>query len=170
MANEAKIPPIIYAYVGGAALFGFVVYKGMQKLGLIESAESKKDKQNAAAFDKMTSRWITDEYLKTVAVAYKKKYNKTPTIKDLTPTPDTTISKARVRLYDAKGFFNDDEEKLYGVFRDLRNGVDIYRLNAGFKKQYEGRNILDFINSFTGDDDRAKLYILLRDLKDFQKS
>jgi hypothetical protein len=158
--------------LGGIVLAGggvWIIYKAAQKLGLAESKESKQERISAGQFDKTLSRWITDDFIKSVGADYLKRFKTKANIKNLSSlTPAQTKDFAK-RIYDAKGTFNDNEEKLYSVFRELNNGIEVYQVNKQFKTLYDNRNIADYINGFTNNADRSKLYIFTREKKDYKK-
>jgi hypothetical protein len=59
-------------------------------------------------------------------------------------------------VWDSKGIVNDNEEKLYGVFRALKYKSQISFLADVFKQQYS-RDLYQFIRSFLNDSEMSTL-------------
>src|SRR4051812_32746044 len=105
--------------IGGiaAGLYFGVFDPILKKLGIKESADSKKSKQlgNTNAFD--------PNYWKQGGAGTKL----------ITVSGASAYAKV---LYDAHGFFNDDEDKVRGVFRQLRTKSQVSFLSDIFYKTY----------------------------------
>ena len=78
-----------------------------------------------------------------------------------------TTSSARAlakNLYDASGVFNDNEEAVYGVFRQLNYKTQVSWLSYIFYKQY-GEDMLQYLKSFMNNDELATLKQITDKLK-----
>lgn len=151
--------------VGGTMLF--VTYKILQGLQLIDTAEDKREAAAAKNWNDLMKRWTYPTYGDIVLAAAKQQNPKVKSWWDLSSikTGNEAFALAK-RIWDAKGFFNDDEEKLNGVFRDMQNGMDIWLVNKAFKYDHDNRNIYDFITGFTDDEDQSELYKIVKQFKD----
>lgn len=58
------------------------------------------------------------------------------------------------RIYNAAGTFNDNEEAVYGVFRQLTYKTQLSWLSYMFYKQY-GEDLLQYISNFMNADELA---------------
>jgi len=56
------------------------------------------------------------------------------------------------RIWNAKGFFNDDEEAIFGVFRALPSKIHVSAVSYYFT-QIKGRSLPDFLNGFMDSDE-----------------
>lgn len=148
-----------------AAAFG--TFKLFQYLDLIKDG----DDRNSAKYEALMKRWTEPTYGDIVLAAYQKAGGKVPKKWWSIPTITTgdQATKIAVRIWDAKGFFNDDEEKLYSVFREFEYGLDVWKVNKAFKAKYDNRNIYDFIQDFTSEEERAEMFDIIKDLKDAPK-
>jgi hypothetical protein len=102
----------------------FVIVKPItNKLGLTKSAEDRaNDAQNEKAVQ--SNGWTPNFY---------KEYNKTNKV--CLKNAESITAMAR-RIYNAWGNFNDDEEAIFAVFRDLRSLVQLSQLCEQYKIKY----------------------------------
>ena len=78
----------------------------------------------------------------------------------------TDIKQSIKALYDAKGFFNDDEEKIYNIVRAIPNITIMSIIANGFSKFNIGISMQTFFSDFLGEKEMSKLYKII-DLKNF---
>ena len=77
----------------------------------------------------------------------------------------TTSARALAKqLYDASGIFNDNEEAVYGVFRQLTYKTQVSWLSYIFYKQY-GEDMLQYLKSFMSNDELSTLKQITDKLK-----
>ena len=77
----------------------------------------------------------------------------------------TTSARALAKqLYDASGIFNDNEEAVYGVFRQLSYKTQVSWLSYIFYKQY-GEDMLQYLKSFMSNDELSTLKQITDKLK-----
>ena len=150
---------------------GGILYLGYQALQALDLVEDKSDK-DSAKYEALMKKFIEPTYGDTVLAAWKKLGGKDGG-KQWWAIPSIKLgndAKALAqRIWDAKGFFNDDEEKLNSVFRELQYGLDIWKVNKAFKAFHDNRNIFDYIQDFTNEEERATLYDIIKDFKDAPK-
>jgi hypothetical protein len=120
--------------LGIAVLILFIVYKLLQKIGLISDGSS----EAAAEFG---GKW------------YFSPQNK---IGDKLTGYKFAIQEAR-KLHDAKGIFNDNEEAIYGVFRRLGYQSELVGISYWFAKTYNA-DLFEYLNGFLSDKDLIKIY------------
>ncbi len=67
------------------------------------------------------------------------------------------------KLYDAKGFFNDDENSVYSVFQSIPYKSYICQLTIAFESLYDKNliNYLDFLNN----DEKSKIFDYINKMK-----
>jgi hypothetical protein len=78
-------------------------------------------------------------------------------------TTDSARDMAK-RLYNSSGLFNDNEEAVYGVFRQLTYRTQVSWLSYIFYKTY-GEDLLQHLKSFMNSDELATLKQITDKLK-----
>lgn len=83
-----------------------------------------------------------------------------PNAKKLSNSEIQDLSK---KLYDAKGFFNDDENAVYSVFQSIPYKSYICQLTVAFESLYNKNliNYLDFLNA----DEKSKIFDYIGKMK-----
>lgn len=108
--NETDYTPVLLVGTFALAYFG-VLRPITNALGLTKSADAQQiDSENKAA--SVTSKWDPNYYKRTTGTRF-------------TDASATNLAK---RIYNAWGIFNDDEEEIYGVFRQLTNLIELSQL------------------------------------------
>jgi len=135
MKNSSIDPNVVIKY--GVTLAGlYIVYKLAQKVGLLPSQESKAETQNLQALQSATV-WDYNKFLfslpggallltQTGAAAY---------VDD---------------LWNATGWYNDDEEKIYGVFRAMKTQSQIAALAKRFN-QLKNKDLYGYLRDYLND-------------------
>ena len=138
--------------VGGiaAGLYFGVFDPILKALGVKDSAEDKKAKDlgNAEAFN--PSYWRTGG------------------AGTLVITDAGARAYAKV-IYDSHGFFNDDEDKVRGVFRQLRTKSQVSYLADKFYQIYN-KGLFDYLKTFLGSSDLSAISDIVRNLPNFKVS
>jgi len=70
-------------------------------------------------------------------------------------------------IYDSKGTFNDDEAKLYGVFRALKTKSQVSYLAMKFQERYS-KGLYEYIKNFLNDGELVTLKNILDPLPNFK--
>lgn len=70
-------------------------------------------------------------------------------------------------IYDAHGFFNDDEDKVRGVFRQMRTKSQVSFLADKFYKIYN-KGLFDYLKTFLGSSDLAAIADIVERLPNFK--
>jgi hypothetical protein len=122
---------IIKATVSLAAIF--LVYKIAQKLGLIPSKDDKKEEANLLALEG-SSYWNYNDFLQKA------------------PPGHALLTQAGAAAYvedlwNATGIFDDDEEKIYGVFRAMRTQSQIAALAKRFN-QLKTKDLYGYLKDY----------------------
>tara|TARA_R110002096_G_scaffold427999_1_gene639140 strand:- start:2877 stop:3317 length:441 start_codon:yes stop_codon:yes gene_type:complete len=63
----------------------------------------------------------------------------------LTYAPSQYSTYAQI-LDSSRGYFNDDEDSIYNVFRSMKNDLDVLQLEKSYRADF-GATITDFLNS-----------------------
>jgi hypothetical protein len=105
----------------GVTLAGlFIVYKILQKVGVLPSTESRREEENLIALES-ANYWNYNDFLKTY------------------PAGTRLLTQAGAAafvedLWNATGWFNDDEQKIYGVFRAMKTQSQVAALAKRFNE------------------------------------
>lgn len=120
----------------------FLIYKAFTKFGILKSSdEIKGDKiSNLSAFSPLYYKKSGGTLLKHAAA---KQYAE--------------------QLYEAKGFLHDSDEQAISVFRNLKSKSQVSQIADVFNLLYK-KDLATYLN-FMDDDNRAKVYDLVKRLK-----
>lgn len=150
MAKKIDVNIILpYVLVGGAIFAG---YKLLQKLGLIKTA-SEAAASNAASV-LQTANFFAQDYYKTGGAG----------TLILTNAAADFLAKS---VYDSKGYFNDDEDKLFGVFKSLKTKSQVSYLADIFYQKYR-RDMITYIRSFLNDNEMLTLKNIVDKLPNYK--
>ena len=138
MKKLNSINPNIILALGGIAILYFGGRKILQALNIVSDKEDK----TALNLGK-ENYWNYTEFLEkapkdTIILSSEKGYQYANDI------------------YNSYGWINDDEEKLYGVFRNLKTKSQISSLCYWFNKKYN-KDLYSFISSFLSSGELVKL-------------
>jgi hypothetical protein len=152
-------------YVGG----GFLAYKAIKNLaetfGLVKTEQ---EQQVDTATDQASGSTVqTPEkpnpflafnptYAKALVEAYRKKYGNTWNNKAQLKIASKDYLKLAKLLNDSKGFFNDDEDKLYSVFRLIQTQFQLSSLSIIFNFYYK-KDLLEYLKSFLSAEEIAPI-------------
>jgi len=131
---------------------GFVGYKFLQKIGLVKTNKEVTDENNVNnlivnnAFDRTFWKQGGPGTLILTAIS-----------------ADYLVKS----VYDSKGWFNDDEDKLYGVFKGLKTKSQVSYLSDIFWNKYK-KDMISFIMGFLSNSDLVKLYNIIDKLPNFK--
>jgi hypothetical protein len=118
----------------GISLAGlFIVYKILQKVGVLPTAESNQAAQNLQALES-SNYWNYNDFLAKA------------------PGGHALLTQAGAAAYvedlwDATGYFNDDEEKIFGVFRAMRTQSQIAALAKRFN-QLKNKDLYGYLKDY----------------------
>jgi hypothetical protein len=129
--NEIDPNVLIKAGVTLAGLF--ILYKIAQKLGIIPNADDKKEEAALLALQS-SNYWNYNDFLQKA------------------PPGHALLTQAGAAAYvedlwDATGTFNDDEEKIYGVFRAMRTQSQIAALAKRFN-QLKTKDLYGYLKDY----------------------
>lgn len=116
--NTSPIIPLV-----GAGILALGGYKLFQKLGLLKTKEDRETEKNIESAEKVPD---SANFFSPTA-----KIPKGSLL--LTAAGAAALAK---KLMKARGFFNDDEEAIYGIFRSLKTRSQITSLAFAFQKLY----------------------------------
>jgi hypothetical protein len=129
--NSIDPNTLIKAGVSIAGLF--IVYKILQKVGVLPTAESNQAAQNLQQLES-SNYWNYNDFLAKA------------------PGGHALLTQAGAAAYvedlwDATGYFNDDEEKIFGVFRAMRTQSQIAALAKRFN-QLKNKDLYGYLKDY----------------------
>lgn len=123
----------------GVTLAGlFIVYRLLQKTGLLPSRESNLEQQNLQALES-SNYWNYNDFLAKA------------------PGGHALLTQAGAAafvedLWDATGYFNDDEQKIYGVFRAMKTQSQIAALAKRFN-QLKAQDLYSYLKNYLNEEE-----------------
>lgn len=135
------------AIKAGVTLAGlFIVYKIMQKIGVVPTAASTQAAQNLQQLES-ASYWDYNKFLSTL------------------PAGAALLTMAGAAAYvddlwDATGTFNDDEEKIYGVFRAMKTQSQVAALAKRFN-QLKNKDLFGYLNDYLNETELLKVKAII---------
>jgi hypothetical protein len=128
--------------VGGVIFLFIFGKKILEKIGLVDSKNDKNLESN------LSNKYLTPEPF----LEYRKKTGfKVPTYVE-----DSLINGFVQRLYNSKGFFNDDEDNVYSIFRSAQSKLQVSCF-AYYFNQIKKRNLIEYLSSFLNSDEIARI-------------
>lgn len=139
-SNQVDPNTIIKAGVTLAGLF--IVYKIMQKVGIVPTAAANAAVQNLQQLE-AANYWDYNNFFKTA------------------PPGHALLTMAGAAAYvedlwDATGYLNDDEEKIYGVFRAMRTKSQVAALAKRFN-QLKNKDLYGYLNDALNESELLKV-------------
>jgi hypothetical protein len=140
MKNQIDPNTIIKAGVTLAGLF--IVYRIMQKVGIVPSAASNAAQQNLQQLE-AANYWDYNNFFKSA------------------PAGHALLTMAGAAAYvddlwDATGYLNDDEEKIYGVFRAMRTKSQVAALAKRFN-QLKNKDLYNYLSDALNESELLKV-------------
>lgn len=131
--KKSNIDPNVLIKAGISLAGLFIVYKLLQKTGLLPTAESNQAAQNLQALES-SNYWNYNDFLQKA------------------PGGHALLTQAGAAAYvedlwDATGTFNDDEEAIYGVFRAMRTQSQIAALAKRFN-QLKNKDLYGYLKDY----------------------
>lgn len=151
MAKEDSSRYLLYG--GGLILLYIAGNKLFQKLGIV------KDKEALEA-DAANAQLESENYFDP---AYYEERKKLYTVLSLS---DGGVAYAK-KIYNAKGYFNDDEDTVYGVFRSLQSKTQVSLVAKAFFGLY-GKDLKNYLqppNGFLNQDEWNQVVSICSKLK-----
>lgn len=131
----------------GVGLYFVVIKPILETLNVVDTATEKKERKLIEKFD--TSEFWSPNYWKKLSTTGKVKLTKKQTALDLAK-----------RIYESKKFFNDDENKLYSVFRLINYQTQVSWVAFNFDLLYQS-DMWNYIKSFTNREEQAEIIKLI---------
>jgi hypothetical protein len=148
--NIPKINPNVIIITTASVVGLFVVYKVLERLGIIQSSEEIKEakelKKNLTNLES-SNYWDFNKFLSTV------------------PQGTLVLTQGGASAYaddiwNAKGVFNDDEDKVFAVFRAMKTQSQVASLAKRFNQKYS-KDLYTFIRGFFNDEEMITVKKLL---------
>lgn len=140
--DKIQIKPVYIAYAAIGVGIVYLLFKTGQKIGVIETKATKAEEKN------LSSDWLTP-------IPYENWKKKTG-YKIPSAVENFVISGLVNKIYDAKGFFNDDEDAVYNFFRKLESKMQASATAFYFKKEF-GRDLSAYLASFMNAEEIQKV-------------
>ena len=123
----------------GISLAGlFIVYRLLQKVGLLPTAESTQAAQNLQQLEN-ASVWDYNKFLSNLPAGAKL----------LTQNGAAAYVND---LWNATGYFNDDEQAIYGVFRAMKTQSQISALAKRFN-QLKAQDLYSYLKNYLNEEE-----------------
>jgi hypothetical protein len=132
---------------GVATLAGlYLVYKVLQKVGVVPTAASTAATQNLQQLQ-AANYWDYNNFLATA------------------PAGHALLTQAGAAAYvddlwDATGTFNDDEEKIYGVFRAMKTKSQVAALAKRFN-QLKSFDLYNYLENYLNESELLKVKAII---------
>lgn len=122
MKNYRNFDLIAVAKIFGAIIMALVGWKIMQQFGILKTNEEKKEQDDLA------------EDINALANAgYDPSYT------------DSEYNQMASTLYEADGYFDDDEEAIESIAKKMKNDLDIQKLNSALISSSYGANLAVYL-------------------------
>ena len=136
--KKTSIDPNVLIKAGISLAGLFIVYKLLQKTGLLPSVESTQAAQNLQALES-SNYWNYNEFLAKA------------------PGGHALLTQSGAAAYvddlwNATGYFNDDEQAIYGVFRAMKTQSQIAALSKRFN-QLKGQDLYSYLKNYLNDEE-----------------
>jgi len=131
--KKSSIDPNVLIKAGISLAGLFIVYKLLQKTGLLPSLESNQAAQNLQALES-SNYWNYNDFLQKA------------------PPGHALLTQAGAAAYvddlwNATSFYSDDEDAIYGVFRAMRTQSQIAALAKRFN-QLKGKDLYGYLKDY----------------------
>lgn len=166
MASRSDMKPKEAAGWAGLALAGWGVYKVIQwwnepdEDDLVEALKKEalarwnyyKSFEADAQFQAIAKKWQNDNNKKLPASGA------TPSALEVLVGADVHKNQVKIAkdIYASKGFWGNDETKLYHALQGMKSLAGLWAVAHDFKSLYKG-SMFAYIGSFTSDDDKIEI-------------
>lgn len=150
---------------GGVLIVFFIVFRLLNKMGLIGTSPEEKGAKELMNNDVINGSPSTP---KTIAESVAKAQKKNATsvtkedVKKYMPSSSTML-KWLDQLKKAAGVFDDDESAVYNVFRQMKNQVSLYAFSQFFSV-YMKKSLIDYLSEFMNDSELSKVNDITKNL------
>jgi hypothetical protein len=141
-----KLDPNIILKTGATLAGLFIVFKVLQKFGIIKTA-AEREEDKALVNLENANYWDYNNFLKSIPKG------------TLLLTSGGATAYAN-DIYDSKGVFNDDEDQVFSVFRAMKTQSQVAALAKRFNQVYS-KDLYTFIKGFLNDEEMLTIKKLL---------
>lgn len=144
-------PEVIFKY----ALYGtgiYALYKVGTMVGIFQTPQEVQEEQQLQTT--LSSNYWLPKFYKD----YLNRYSK---VIILTPEAKKRLAD---KLWDAKGWYNDDEDAVYAVFREMNYQTSLSSL-ADYFLSYKGKDLLTWLKDFLSEDEMKNLASIISKYK-----
>jgi hypothetical protein len=140
---------LIKAGLVGAGYF-LIVHPTLKAIGVIKSSEEKEQEKLASTYATSTGSPFNPQFYKTVpnAVLLQKE----------------SAKQLASLIYNAMGYFDDDEDQVYAVFRQLKAKTQVSWVAEIFYQTY-GKDLYSFLSSRLSEDEMTVINQIVSGLK-----
>lgn len=144
MKNKIDPNTLIKAGVTLAGIY--LVYKVLQKIGVVPTAEANQAQQNLQALE-AANYWDYNKFLSTA------------------PAGHALLTQSGAAAYvddlwDATGTFNDDEESIYGTFRAMKTQSQVAALAKRFN-EIKGFDLYNYLENYLNESELLKVKAII---------
>lgn len=132
--KSIPIPPIVLFYIGALIAGLIVLWVVLKRLGLIQDRQARKDERE---IEKSVSRINQNDYFKPQTWVDASK-NKLLT--------DDMAQNYADEIYHSFKWYNDDEERIYSVFRKLTDKAQISQIAYAYANKWNSDLAGDILN------------------------
>ena len=152
MAEQVK-PEVLFKY----ALYGtgiYAVYKVGTMLGIFQTVQEQQEEQQ------LQNTLSSNAWLPKFWRDYLAKYG-AGRVMALT---DAAKKRLVQELWDARGWYNDDEDAIYAVFRQMNYQTSLSSLSEAFLKE-KNRDLLTWLKDFLSEDELKNISSIIAKYK-----
>jgi len=137
-----KIDPNVLIKAGVAIIALLIGRKVLQSVGVIPTSQDVQNQQNLQQLE-VANYWNYNDFLSKIPAGALL----------LTQSGATAYVND---LWDATGMFNDDEEKIYGVFRAMKTKSQVAALAKRFN-QLKAKDLYGYLNDYLDDSELLRV-------------
>jgi hypothetical protein len=156
---------------------GFIALKKLgETFGIFNTAEeNQQEEATASASASATQTYTNNPYIAfnpNYAIAIVKAYNKKYYPKVFNGVYNMVFSQPQylkfvTELYDGKSLFGDDEEKIYGVFRQITTQWQLSLLSSLFY-YFKKKDLLEYLKSFMNPSEMAVIFNIIKNYPQYK--
>ena len=145
------------------AIAVFAVIKILNKFGLLGQTADEKGREElfnnpAVTGDATTFQAKLKQYLQSKGLPTTTQY-----IKGIMPSSSQMLA-FKDALIKARGFWNDDESKVFNVFRNLNSQLQMYAFSQFFQT-YQKKSIIDYLDEFMDESELSMINSIVNSKK-----
>lgn len=142
----------------------FIIVRLLNKFGLLGKSDEEKDVEKLSESTALNDEIGKGTKLgKAIVKATGKKTISKSDVERLTPNRPN-FNKWINQIWDSKGFFKDNEDKVYSVFRQMNSQFEINMFSKVFST-IKQRDLFGFLSTFMNDKELSIVYNIIKNKK-----